>query len=616
MDSSVFTAGRGGPLGSDSLSHRCASESKRRAARSRAGFAVSSCERVTIGRGGRLSTARDISRRTLHRHDSHPVDRRGAESELRPSGPSARRRADGVRALAAAPQAQPARPHWPDRDRFVLSAGHGSMLLYSLLHLTGYDLTLEDLKAFRQWGSRTPGHPEFHLTPGRRGDDRARSARGRPTPSGMAIAERLLAPSLQPARATTIVDHRTFCLVGDGDLMEGISSEAGSLAGHLKLGKLVYLYDDNHVTLDGPDVAGFTEDVLRALRGLRLADAARRERQHRPRRDRRRDPDARSASRSARRSSPSARRSATALRTRRARAAAHGSPLGPEEVALTKKALGWEWTEPFYHVRPEALRHFRSAVEQRREGRRPSGSGASTPRRRRLPSWPSSGALAHEGSPAAGLGRGPSEMEAGGRIARDARRRRARPSTRSRRTSPGCSAATRTSRSRPRRRSRATRTSTARPGRATTSTTACASTRWPASPTAWRITAASVRSSRPSSASPTTCGRRCGSRRSTSLSTIFVWTHDSIGLGEDGPTHQAVEQLMSLRAMPDFSMIRPGDANETAEAWRAAMEHRDGAVRPRALPPEPARARPLGREGRRLARARTSSPRPRAESRG
>ncbi|MGA7172377.1 MAG: transketolase, partial [Candidatus Dormiibacterota bacterium] len=150
-------------------------------------------------------------------------------------------------------------PSWPDRDRFVLSAGHGSMLLYALLHLTGYDLPLEQLQQFRQWGSRTPGHPELGVTAGVEVTT-GPLGQGFGDGVGMAIAERHLAWRYnQPEHS--IVDHRTFVLCSDGDLMEGISSEAASLAGHLGLGKLIYLYDDNHVTLDGPSSLSFTEDV-------------------------------------------------------------------------------------------------------------------------------------------------------------------------------------------------------------------------------------------------------------------------------------------------------------------------------------------------------------------
>ncbi len=151
-------------------------------------------------------------------------------------------------------------PKWPDRDRFVLSAGHGSMMLYALLHLTGYDLPLEQLQQFRQWGSRTPGHPELGLTPGVEVTT-GPLGQGFGNGVGMAMAERHLANRYnQPEHQ--IVDHRTFVVCSDGDLMEGISSEAASLAGHLGLGKLIYLYDDNHVTLDGPTSFSFTEDVL------------------------------------------------------------------------------------------------------------------------------------------------------------------------------------------------------------------------------------------------------------------------------------------------------------------------------------------------------------------
>ncbi|MGE5413532.1 MAG: transketolase, partial [Syntrophomonadaceae bacterium] len=254
----------------------------------------------------------------------------------------------------------PRDPHWPDRDRFVLSAGHGSMLLYSLLHLTGYDLSLDDLKAFRQWGSRTPGHPESGLTPGVEATT-GPLGQGTANAVGMAIAERFLAARYnRPGH--TIVDHRTFALVGDGDLMEGISSEAGSLAGHLKLGKLTYLYDDNHVSLDGPTAQAFTEDVLARYAAygwqvLRVENGNT-------------DLDAiDSAIRTA--LGQQERPTIIAVRTtigygsphKAGTSAAHGSPLGVEEVALTKKDLGWEWTDAF-HEPPEALRHLREAVER------------------------------------------------------------------------------------------------------------------------------------------------------------------------------------------------------------------------------------------------------------
>src|SRR6185503_1841683 len=150
----------------------------------------------------------------------------------------------------------PRDPHWPDRDRFVLSAGHGSMLLYAALHLSGYDVTLDDLKAFRQWESRTPGHPEVHHTPGVE-TTTGPLGQGFANAVGMALAERFL----RERYGSDVVDHRVFAICSDGDLMEGISSEAASLAGHLGLGRLVYLYDDNRITIDGSTDLSFSENV-------------------------------------------------------------------------------------------------------------------------------------------------------------------------------------------------------------------------------------------------------------------------------------------------------------------------------------------------------------------
>ncbi len=309
----------------------------------------------------------------------------------------------------------PRDPRWPDRDRFVLSAGHGSALLYSLLHLTGYDLTLDDLKAFRQWESRTPGHPEVHLTPGVEATT-GPLGQGTANAVGMAMAERFLAHRFnRPGHE--IVNHRTFCLVGDGDLMEGISSEAASLAGHLKLGRLIYLYDDNHVTLDGPAQQSFTEDVLARYAAygwqvLRVENG---------------NTDLDGIDRAIQTAvSQEERPTIVAVRTtigygsphKAGTSAAHGSPLGAEEVALTKKALGWEWTDPF-HIPKEALEHLRSAVAPGRKGR----GGLAAPLRGVREGLSGAGgtvARRGEGRAAEGLGRGPSEVE-GGRVARDPR---------------------------------------------------------------------------------------------------------------------------------------------------------------------------------------------------
>ncbi len=465
----------------------------------------------------------------------------------------------------------PRDPHWPDRDRFVLSAGHGCALLYTLLHLTGYDLTLDDLKAFRQWGSRTPGHPEFRLTPGVEATT-GPLGQGTANAIGMAMAERSLAARFnRPGHE--VVNHRTFAIVSDGDLMEGISSEAASLAGHLRLGKLVYLYDDNHVTLDGPTSWTFTEDVGRRYEAygwqvLHIEDGNT-------------DLDAIDA---ALKQAIAETQRPTLIRVRTTigygsphkagSSKAHGSPLGPEEVALTKKALGWEWTEPFF-VPPEALAHFRNAVEK--------GVHAQAEWERRHAEWAKAFPDLAEQWRTERKGDLPPGWDS------------ELPSWK-----PGASAATRDA-------SQATIQAVAKKipwllgGDADLSEST--KTRIEDAPDFDGTTGAGrnvhygVREHAMASIAngmayhggvrPFVATFFCFSdymrpavrlAALNELPVIFVWTHDSVALGEDGPTHQPVEHLMSLRAMPHLTVIRPGDANETAQAWRAALEHRDGAV--------------------------------------
>jgi transketolase len=237
----------------------------------------------------------------------------------------------------------PTNPQWPDRDRFVLSAGHASMLLYSLLHLTGYDLPLEELATFRQWGSRTPGHPEHGLTPGVEATT-GPLGQGFANAVGMAIAERRLAAEFNGDDGT-IVDHRTYVIASDGDLQEGIASEAASLAGHLRLGKLIVLYDDNHIQLDGPTAMAFSEDVPKRFEAYgwhtqRVADG-----------------NDVAAIESAIQTGLDAddRPSLIAVRThigfgspnKHDSQKAHGAPLGPDEVRLTKEAYGWDPDKAF-----------------------------------------------------------------------------------------------------------------------------------------------------------------------------------------------------------------------------------------------------------------------------
>jgi len=250
----------------------------------------------------------------------------------------------------------PTQPSWPDRDRFVLSAGHASMLLYSLLYLTGYDLSLDEIRHFRQYGSRTPGHPEFGLTPGVEATT-GPLGQGFANAVGMAMAERRLAAEFdRPGHQ--IVDHRTYCICSDGDLQEGITAEAASLAGHLRLGRLIVLYDDNQVQLDGPTAWAWSEDVLGRFDAYGW---------HTARVEDGNDTEAIAAAVGAARDDP--RPSLIAVRTvigygspnRAGTQKAHGQPLGADEVRLTKQAYGWD-PDLDFHVPEDALGHFRRAV--------------------------------------------------------------------------------------------------------------------------------------------------------------------------------------------------------------------------------------------------------------
>src|SRR5215210_2842743 len=255
----------------------------------------------------------------------------------------------------------PQDPGWPDRDRFVLSAGHASMLLYSLLHLTGYDVSLDDLKSFRQWGSKTPGHPEWGLTPGVEATT-GPLGQGFANAIGMAIAERRLASEFN-VDGHTVVDHWTYGICSDGDLQEGIASEAASLAGHLKLRKLVFLYDDNGIQLDGPTSWAWSEDVLERFDAYhwhtqRVEDGN----------------DIEAIERAIEGARNDDRPSLIAVKThigygspnRHDSQKAHGQPLGDDEVRLTKEAYGWDPDETFF-VPDEARRLFGEAVDRGRD---------------------------------------------------------------------------------------------------------------------------------------------------------------------------------------------------------------------------------------------------------
>lgn len=460
----------------------------------------------------------------------------------------------------------PGDPLWFNRDRFILSAGHGSMLLYSLLHLSGYDLPLAELKNFRQWGSLTPGHPEHHLTPGVE-TSTGPLGQGIANAVGMAIAERWLAARFnRPDFA--IVDHTTYALVSDGDLMEGISHEACSLAGHLGLGKLIALYDDNHITIDGKTDLAFSEDVLMRFQAYGW---------HAQRVDGQNPLAVRDALAAAR--AETERPSIIACRTtigygspnKAGTAKAHGEPLGVDEVRLAKEQLGLPVDRPFY-VAEEARQFLGAAGEAGR---------------RRQEEWDN---LLHRYEEAY-----PDEAEAFRRMLADDFEVTLDVDAL---FDPAKALATRAS-----------------------------------SGIVLNAIAAQVPTLLGGSGDLTPSNKtdlkgvsdlrrgdfsgryiRFGVREHAmggilnglalhggvrpyggtflvfsdymrpsirlaalmEAAVIYVFTHDSIGVGEDGPTHQPVEHLMALRAIPNLTLIRPADTVETAAAWLAALANKSG----------------------------------------
>jgi transketolase len=474
----------------------------------------------------------------------------------------------------------PSNPEWYDRDRFVLSAGHGSMLLYSLLHLTGYAVSLAQIKQFRQWGSITPGHPEKELTPGVE-TTTGPLGQGFANGVGMAIAEAHLAARFnQPD--FTLIDHFTYGIVSDGDLMEGVASEAASLAGHLQLGKLIYLYDNNHITLSASTHLAFTEDRQKRFdaygwhtqiieNGNNLEDiytaieAARQE---------------------------TTRPSLILIRTHIGYGSphkhdtfeAHGSPLGKEEVKLTKQNLGWP-EKPDFYIPPKAEKHFRHAMingnrTEKKWNQTLKSYAKKYPLLAKEFTQLISGELKknwHENIPhfpadANGL----ATREASGKIMQA--------------ITPilpgliGGSADLNPS----------TKTALINYGNFENPTTAHGDLQGSVDGGynyAGRNLFYGVREHAMGAISnglATFKGiipfaatflifsdyMRPPIRLAAlmKLQVIYVFTHDSIALGEDGPTHQPVEQLATLRAIPNLIVIRPADANETAEAWKIAIE--------------------------------------------
>ena len=463
----------------------------------------------------------------------------------------------------------PADPAWPDRDRFVLSAGHASMLLYSLLHLTGYDLPLDEIKNFRQWGSKTPGHPEYGLTPGVEVTTGPLGS-GVSNAVGMAIAERMLAARFnRPGH--TIVDHRTYAYVSDGDLMEGIASEASSLAGTLGLAKLTFLYDDNDISIEGSTDLAFQENVGERFRAygwhvqhvdghdLDALDAALRAAQ-------------------AVEDQPSIIVAVTEIAhgspNKAGTAAAHGAALGEEEVRLTKEVLGWP-VEPAFHVPEEVLAEFRVALEQGAArqanwqerfdayerafpeeaaewrhgvaGHLPEGWEA------HLPAFAPEDAASMATRAASGkvlnslasvipnLAGGSGDLAPSNNTYLSGYADFARDAWEGRNLRFGV---------REHAMGGIVNGLAVHGGIIPYGGTFLAFSDWMRG--AIRLGAI----------------MGCHS--------IYVFTHDSIGLGEDGPTHQPIEQLMALRAIPNLTVLRPADANETAAAWKIALERRNG----------------------------------------
>jgi len=453
---------------------------------------------------------------------------------------------------------------WWDRDRFVLSAGHGSMLIYALLYLAGYPLSLDDLKNFRQLGSKTPGHPELHHTPGVEVTT-GPLGQGVGNAVGLALAEAHLAATYN--RAERIVDHFTYCIASDGDLMEGVSAEASSFAGHLGLGKLIVLYDDNKISLAAPTDVTFTEDVCARYEAYGwhvqsvIADDGN-------------DVAAIDAALNAAKADP--RPSLVAVRTiigfgspRSNTSAAHGEPLGAENVKKTKAALGWP-AEPDFYVPDDVLAWWRecgrrgAAVQDAwnatyatwTENNPELAAQLSRIRDEKMPSdvaWPTftaengSVATREAGGTVLGAIAGAFPELVGGSADLD-------PSTKT--YLKGCE--------------------DVKPGDyagrnvhygvrehamgAISNGLAVHSGIVPFSATFFNfydymkpaVRLASINKTRE----------------------IFVYTHDSVFLGEDGPTHQPIEQLAALRATPNLTTIRPADAVETREAWRFAIEHK------------------------------------------
>ena len=462
----------------------------------------------------------------------------------------------------------PKNPAWNNRDRFVLSAGHGSMLLYSLLHLTGFDLPLDELKNFRQWGSKTPGHPEVHHTPGVE-TTTGPLGQGFANGVGMAIAERWLAENYN-RDGFPVVDHYTYAIVSDGDLMEGVASEAASLAGHLKLGKIIYLYDDNSITIDGKTDISYTEDWAKRFDAygwhVQSIDGM--------------DGAAVAAAIEAAKADP--RPSIIGCRTiigygspkKAGTSKSHGEALGKDELAATKANLGWP-AEPAFYIPDDVLAYFRQAVDRGAADEAEYNklfdaySAAHPETAAELchllagdlpPNWEAAIPSFEAGKAAATRNAGGTVLNALAKVIPNL---------------IGGSA------------DLAASNKTDISGAKDISGDDFTGRNFRFGVREHGMGGILNGMSLHGGVIPyggtflTFTDYMRGSMRLAALmgiQVIYVMTHDSIGLGEDGPTHQPIEHVAALRAIPGMTVIRPADANETAEAWRVAISHRNGPV--------------------------------------
>ncbi|MCV9886770.1 transketolase [Metabacillus halosaccharovorans] len=459
----------------------------------------------------------------------------------------------------------PSNPEWFNRDRFVLSAGHGSMLLYSLLHLTGYGVSMDDLKSFRQWGSKTPGHPEFGHTPGVDATT-GPLGQGIAMAVGMAMAERHLAETYNKP-SYNVVDHFTYAICGDGDLMEGISSEAASLAAHLKLGRLVVLYDSNDISLDGDLDRSFSENVEQRFTAqgwqvIRVEDGN----------------DLNEISNAIEQAKQDLNRpTLIEVKTtigfgspnKSGKSASHGSPLGADEIKLTKEAYAWTFEQDF-HVPDEVYDHFNKTVKEAGSAKENEWNELVAGYEKEYPELANQFKVAINGELPEGWDKDIPVYEEGSSLAS--------------RASSGAVL-----------NGIAKNLPSFFGGSAdlagSNKTTISGSGDFTSEDYSGRNIWFGVREFAMGAALNGMALHgglhvfggtffvfsdylRPAIRLAAlmNLPVTYVFTHDSIAVGEDGPTHEPVEQLASLRAMPNLSVVRPADGNETAAAWKTAIE--------------------------------------------